>query len=631
MGETKRQVRHTLRFISVGMMVVVLVAIGISFITRSKRQVQVPEIDAKLEAQKIDKKEALEVRGIKGDKEVTNITADKHYIGEDNLYHMEGNVRIYLPNKIEGEDVYIRGDKVIHDAEWTYFWLQGEATVEFKDLVVMSSVLEYDAKKSILKTDQTIRFFSDSISGSAKMCDYFLGQKKAVLRQEVHLKLQPSEETSVPVEVDTPYFEYLVGKGRGKAEGGVELTHGKSRASAGLLELVLAANRQQIKSLFLKGKVRIMLVGEFREISSSSDQTVLALHGDRCQMEGNEVLIKGYVDVPAVQRLEASGGCTFRFLSDEGNFTQIDGERIVFDMTKEGDLKKMLVNRNAKISEKSKEKDNPKYIEGHRIQIQGEEKLLVAEGKDASSARIWSKDSEIAAQELKLFLESNDIEAKMGTHVILYPRENQPDAFGFFSEENPVFITATDMSYSEARKRFSFSGGTKLWQMNETIKAQELSLGADTGAVRARGSVESVLPYHPKGKDEEEIVWIESSAMDYDPERNIILYRENVNLKAKGVVLVTKLVTIALAKETGEMENIIARGNVVVTQKSYEGHGDEARFDVQEEIITVVGNPVLIDKDKGKTEGGKLTFYISDGRIVVENKDRERSVTVIKS
>jgi hypothetical protein len=26
-----------------------------------------------------------------------------------------------------------------------------------------------------------------------------------------------------------------------------------------------------------------------------------------------------------------------------------------------------------------------------------------------------------------------------------------------------------------------------------------------------------------------------------------------------------------------------------------------------------------------------LTFYMADGRIVVENKDRERSVTIIKS
>jgi lipopolysaccharide transport protein LptA len=631
MGKTKLQSHHTLRFISAGVLVVVLIAIAVSFLTRSKRQVQVPEIAAELKKQKIDKKEGLEVRGIKGDKEVTNITADKHYIGEDNLYHLEGNVRISLSNRIEGEDVIIRGKKVIHDSEWSYFWLQGQATVEFKDLVVESSVLKYDAQKSVFRSDQTVRFSSETISGSAQMFDYFLGQKKAELRGEVHLKLLPSQKTTVPVEIDTEYFEYFVGKGHGKAEGGVELTHGKSCATAGLLELVLSASREQIKSLFLKDRVKIFLVDEFKKVEPSSDQAAFALHGDKCQMEAGEILLKGYVDLPQVKSLEASGDCFFRFISETGSFTLIEGKEITFDMNKKGNLKELVVNRDAKISEEDKEKGYSRYIEGQRVQIQGEKRLLLVEGKDTLKARIWSKDSEIAAQKISLFLVNNDMEANEDTKVIIYPKEKSQKPIGFFSEENPVFITATDMRYSEDHQRFRFSGGTKIWQMKETIKAQEMFLGAETGAIRAQSSVESVLPYQPKGKEEEENVRIESSAMEYNPEKNMIVYGEKVKLKARNVVLTAKLLTIALEKESGDMVNIVARDKVVVKQKNYEGHGDEARFDVKEEIITVIGNPVLIDKDKGRTEGDKLTFYMTDGRIVVENKDSERSVTIIKS
>jgi len=630
MGKTKLQPHHTLRFISISVLFIVLLAIAFSFLTRSKRHIQIPEIAAELEEQKIDKKEGLEVREVKGNEEVANITADKHYIGEGNLYHLEGNVRISLSNRIEGEDVIIRGEKVIHDSEWSYFWLQGQATVEFKDLIVESSVLEYDAQKSVFKSDQTIRFSSATISGSAQMFDYYLRQKKVELRGEVHLKLLPSLETSVPVEIDTEYFEYYVGKGRGKAEGGVELTHGKSHATAGLLELVLSASREQIKSLFLKDRVKIFLVDEFRKVRSFSDQTAIALHGDRCQMEADEILIKGYVDLPLVKRLEAIGECTFRFISEKGSFTQIEGKEITFDMTKEGDLKKLVVNRDAKISEEDKEKGSPRYIEGQRVQIQGDKKLLLVEGKDTLKARIWSKDSEITAQKISLFLDNNDIEANEDTKVIIYPREEAQKTVGFFSEDNPVFITATDMRYSEERKRFRFSGGIKFWQMKETIKAQEMFLGIETGSIQAQSSVESVLPYRPQGKEEEVNVRIESSAMEYDPEKNIIVYREKVKLEARDVVLTAKLLTISLEKESGDMVSIVARDKVVVKQKTYEGHGDEAKFDVREEIITVVGNPVLIDKDRGRTEGGKLTFYIADGRIVFENKDRERSVTIIK-
>jgi lipopolysaccharide export system protein LptA len=61
-----------------------------------------------------------------------------------------------------------------------------------------------------------------------------------------------------------------------------------------------------------------------------------------------------------------------------------------------------------------------------------------------------------------------------------------------------------------------------------------------------------------------------------------------------------------------------------------EARGKEAIYDPDKETIILLGNPVLEDKEKGITKGDKLTFYISDGRIFVENKGKERSVTVIK-
>jgi lipopolysaccharide export system protein LptA len=630
MGMTKLRTHHTLKFISTGMFVVVLIALAISFLTRSKRQLQVPEIAAELNEQKIDKKEGLEVRVTRGDKENIIIEGDKHYFGEDNLYHLEGNVRIYLPGRIQGEDVVILGENVIYNSEMSYFWLQGQSTVEFKDLVVESTAFEYDRQKSIFRTDQTIQFISEAISGSAQSCDYFLEQKKAEMLGEVHLKILPSQETLVPVEVDTEYFEYFIGKGRGKAEGGVELTHGKSHATAGLLEFALSASRKQIKSFFLKGKVKIALVDEFPDVESLSDQTTLALYGDRCLMDADEILIRGYVDLPQIKGLEATGDCTFKFISEKGSFTQIEGEEIAFDLTGDGNLKSLVVNRDVKISEEDKEKGSPRYIEGQKVQVLRNKNLLLVEGKDTLKARIWSEDSEITAQEITIFLESNNMEARRDTKVIIYPDEKSQDVFGFFSEENPIFITTTEMRFIEGKKRYRFSGETKIWQMKETIKAEEMSMSAETGTLWARGNVESVLPYRPKDKEEDSLVRIESSAVEYDPEKSMIVYKDNVKLKTNDVVLSAKLLMIALEKESGDMVNIEAHDHVAVVKKPYEGHGDEANFDVKEEVITVVGNPVFIDKDKGKMEGGKLTFYMADGRIVVENKDRERSVTYIK-
>ena len=631
MGKAKLQPHHALRFISVGVFSIVLLAIAVSFLTRSKRQVKVPEIARSLEERKIDKKERVEIRGMKRDEESLEVLADRHYIGEDNLYHLEGNVKISFFKRSEGEDVIFKGEEIIHNEERSYFWLRGKAIVEFKDLVVESSVLEYDAKKNVFRSDESVRFFSDSISGSAQKCDYFLREKKAELRGNVRLEIQSGQETSAPLEIGTEYFEYYVGKGRGKAEREVDLKHGKSRATSGLMEFGLSASREQIKTLFLKESVKISLVDEFEKIDPFSDQTALALHGDICLMEAGEILIKGFVDLPQVQRLEAAGNCSFRFISKTGSFTQIEGEEISFDLTKQGNLKNLAVEDKARITEEDMENESLRYIDGQRVQIQGDKNILIVEGMEASKARVRSKDSEIAAQEIRLFLDNNEMEADKGTKVIIYPKEKSQKTVGFFSAENPVFITATDMRYSAENKRFQFVGEAKLWQMKETIKAREMSFNVETGAFQASGSVESVLPYRPRGKEEEENVRIESSAMEYDPEKNLLVYSEKVKLKARDAVMTAKFLTIALERDSGNMMNIVARNDVVVVQKTYEGRGEEANFDVGEEIITIIGNPVLIDQDKGRTEGGKLTFYMADGRIVVENKDRERSVTVIKS
>jgi lipopolysaccharide export system protein LptA len=631
MKKTKLRPHQTLKFISVGMLAVVFFAIGISLLTRSKRQPPSPDMPSGLKEQKIDKKERVQFREMNRNKIDSEVTADRHYIGEDDLYHLQGAVVVSLFGRGDGVDIVLKGEEIIHDRDWSYFWLRGDATVEFKDLVVESSVLEYDAKNKVFTCDRKLRFRSDTISGTANRCEYYLEGKKVELRDDVYLELRPEQETSVPLEVNTDYFEYFTSRGRGKAQGGVALKHGESSASAGILEFELSASREQIKSLYLRHRVDILLKGEFDKVRPFSDQTALVLHGDVCRLEAEEIILKGFVERPQIQKLEAKGKSTFNFASSNGSYTQIEGKGIVFEMTKQGALKSMAVQGNAKITEVNGEKGPPRYIEGPQLRIQGNQKVLVVGGEGLSKARMWSEELEITAQTIRLYLENNDIETTADTKVIVYRRAKEGQGRGFFSEDSPVFITSKDMRYSDERKRFKFIGGTKLWQMKETIKAQEMSLGVETEAFRAQGGVESFLPYRPKNKEREENVWVGASTMDYDPEKNLITYRNNVKLNVQDIELTASLLVISLDEESGDMKNIVARNKVIVTQKAYAGHGEEAIFDVEEEVITVLGNPVLIDKNKGKTEGGKLTFYIPDGRIVVENEDRERSVTVIKS
>ncbi len=629
MKSPRFQGRLVLRILSLGLLLAVMLIIVSNFISRSRRQLRIPEVSSPLEGQKIDKKEEVEFREIRRNEEYTRMTADQHYIGEDNLYHLEGNVELSFYKRSEG-DIVLKGNEIIHNRERTYFWLKGGAIVEFKDLVIKSPAMEFDVRENMFSGDQGIQFFSGSISGAARKFFYDLNKKKAQLIGKVHLEIQPSLEDSLPVKVDTEFLEYFVKRGKGSAEKTVELVHGKSHVSAGLMRFELAANRDQIKSLFLKERVKITLIEELEEDETLSNQTTFSLYGDRCEIEADEISLKGFVGMPQIDNMEARGNSTFRFFSENGNSTQIEGKKIFFNLSHNGRLKKLSVLEDARITEKDKKKGSVRYIEGQTLLIDEGKNILKVDGTETTKARIRSPSSEISSRQINIFLKNDDIETEMETEVIIYPEEDSPTGLGFFSGESPVFITADNLRYFDDRQRFIFSGGVKLWQLKEMFLAQNLSMDIETGAVQAKGSIRSSLPYKPKNEDEEERIRIESTRMAFDPEKKIITYTGGVILKVKDISLKSRFLTITLEKESGEILDMTAKQQVVVLQNIYEGRGEEARFDVKEEVITMVGNPVLIDKERGKTEGGKLTFSIADDRIVIENKDRERSITVIK-
>ena len=137
--------------------------------------------------------------------------------------------------------------------------------------------------------------------------------------------------------------------------------------------------------------------------------------------------------------------------------------------------------------------------------------------------------------------------------------------------------------------------------------------------------------HKPKVKPEEERLVIEADEMTYDPKDKTIIFAGGSSLNTNAMKLTSADLSIRLKEEGNEMERIMATGKVVIRQETNEGRGEEASYDLKTDTVVLTGSPVLVDKEKGNTEGDKLTFYLGDGRILIENKERGRSATVIKS
>lgn len=615
-----------IRIATAAFLLILLVLIGWNFISQSRKKPKVPVKPDEIATKKVEKREKIEHFEVKGERGNFKVRADKHYMGDDNKYHLEGNVEVVFFQRREGKDVFLYAEEVIYDQDWNHFLAKGEGRVRFKDVLIESTALDYDNQREIFSTKERVQFSSKALSGSAERMVYSLKEERFKLQDNISLRIRPHLETSFPLEVMGKRLEYSRRLKKGIMEGEVWLTHGRSLARADYCEFDLFANEEQIKSLFLKGRVRATIREEGREASPQG--AAFVLHGTRREIRADEIRLRGFLDIPKVHALEAKGSCSFKFFSDEGGSTLIEGESIEFVLTREGQLREFQARGKVKIVEQDEKTDEIRIIEGDTINAEADKILNVRRNKDIRP-RILFKGNEIDADEIFLFLESGDLEVKGGVKMALQLGKGEKKQVGFFSKDKPIFILVQEMRYSEENKRFLFRKETKMWQEKCTLMAEKVTLNEEEGLLFCSGSVKTIVPYKHKDKEEERME-VSAETMSFVPEENVVSFSKKSSLKLKNIHLQAQYIHVHLKKE-GEMERIVAETDVIVVQNGREGQGQEGVYELEKETLVLLGNPVLIDKDKGRIRGDKLTFYMGDGRIVVENKERERSVTVIKS
>jgi len=611
------------------LLIILLAIIARYFVIRSLRKPQVPLKTDNLTQQKIEKKDKVVHFEIKGGEESVRFKADKHYVGEDKNYHAEGNVEIIFLKKREGKDVFIYGNEVVHDKDWNHFVLSGQGKVKYKDLVIESVSLHYDNKKELFSTESGVSFSSEGFSGSAQKLGYFMEQDKLHLQENVHLHLRLNLETSFPLIAKGRRLEYSRKSRQGMMDGGVRLFHGESRATASNLQFDLSEDEENIRTLVLKGKVRASIKEEEKNISSSRRPSPFSQSAMR-EVEAEELELRAFPDFQKVQSVEGHGNCSFKFISSSGSFTHILAESVKFLFDQEGELKEFQALKKARMVDQEEGSEERRLIEGDTLILKGETDVLRVKGKGPFEARVASSDSEVFGEEISISLDNNNLEVKSGVKVVLNSKKGEKKRVGLFSKEYPVFINSKEMRYFDEQQRFLFNGDIKAWQEKRILLAQEIVLYKETGKILATGGVKSIFPHKPKDEEKEEKVEISSDKMTYRPEDNLILYEKRSSLKVKDINLQAQSVSVYMTEEEGDIEKIMAREKVVIVQNLGEGRGEEAIYDPDKESVVLLGNPVLIDKDRGITRGDKLTFYLADDRILVENKARERSATVIK-
>lgn len=598
------------------------------FLARSRAETQTTAGPEKIVQQKVDKKEAIEYLGTKENEKINWIKADKNYLGDDNLIHLEGNVQVVFFKKIEGKDVSLNGDEVAYDKDMNHFLISGHVKAKYEDVVIDSVLLHYDNKEEVFWTDNGASFSSPRLEGSGQKMIYSLKEKKIELRENIDLRLKPKLETSLPIVIKGNEIHYSRETKSGRMEGGVQLFRGQSRATAIRMEFELNPNEDFVRTLILEGGVKGCFIAEEKKDISSQNKSSFFARSSKREFEAEEIELKSFPDLAAIQDIEARESCSFKFISASEGFTQIMADTIKYTFDREGNLQEFQAIKNAKMIDQGEKAEEQRLISAETFIVEGNTDLLQVKGKAPFEATISSSSSDVFAEEFTFFLDKKDLEAKIGVKVVLKPKEGEEN-LGIFSKKRPVFIRADKMRYLDEQKRFLFNGNIKAWQEKKVLLAGEIDLSEPTRKMACSGKVRCVLPHKAK-EEKEQMIEISSERMLYEPEENAVLFQEGSVFKAKEFDFEAQSVSVYLKEDGEDMKRAVGRGQVTTHQNSYLGKGEEAVYDPKEETIVLYGNPFFEDKEMGVTEADKLTFLLTDGKILIENKGRKRSVTIIK-
>ena len=168
-----------------------------------------------------------------------------------------------------------------------------------------------------------------------------------------------------------------------------------------------------------------------------------------------------------------------------------------------------------------------------------------------------------------------------------------------------------------------YTGNARAWQDDNFVRGDKLTIYVNERKMEANGRVQSAL-YNAKrrtaGASEVVPVFASAESMNYSDADRILHYESDVDIRQGTDRITSGVADVYLSKENSEMEKTIAERNVVLTQPNRKGTGDWIQYTTADEVAVLKGNPARVeDVTQGSTEGGRLTVYVRQSRVVADD------------
>ncbi len=124
-----------------------------------------------------------------------------------------------------------------------------------------------------------------------------------------------------------------------------------------------------------------------------------------------------------------------------------------------------------------------------------------------------------------------------------------------------------------------------------------------------------------------EPIFITSDRMEVDQRKNTITYRGRVVTLQGDMTMRSEELTAHYSPDLKGLKEVVAEGQVHVTQGDRVATGQKAIFNGKDQTITLIGNPV-VRQGNSQVSGSRITFFIEQDRAVVEGGTERVKATI---
>ena len=281
--------------------------------------------------------------------------------------------------------------------------------------------------------------------------------------------------------------------------------------------------------------------------------------------------------------------------------------------------------------------DGTRKAWGERAVYTAADQVLVLSG----SPRVVDSGMATTARIIRLNRSTGDAVAEGGVKSTYSELKAQPGG-ALLASADPIHVTSRTVTAKRAPAVAVYSGDARLWQNANIVEAPTIEFDRAQRSLVAQGTtqqpVSTVLVQTDKSGNATPVT-ITSARLTYsDRDRRMVL-DGGVTVKGADVTMTGRRMTVFLHPRSvsasssdqpapGQLERIVAEGNIVIRQRARRATGDRLEYDAAEDrFILTGGSPSIFDAEHGKITGDSLTFFRRDDRVLVEGRETSPTTT----